>query len=95
MRKKCRTCHTIYEVADDEGWKKQCYDCYINFRGKPPIWNAGGRVGVVILSHPDITKEEVDKWIEKTYGSVNCPENWGASEITGKAKVWWNNQNYD
>lgn len=51
------------------------------------------RKGVIILSHPNCTKEEIDEWIKKKYGSVNTPENWGAVEITGhNRKVWWNCQ---
>jgi hypothetical protein len=52
--------------------------------------------GVIILTHPSCTKEEVDAWIEKKYGSVNDCLNWGAVEITGKnRKVWFNTQNCD
>ena len=98
MEKICFTCKRSYFVKDDEDWKKQCYDCYRNFKGKPRIWSARGKrsIGVFILSHPSITKEEVDEWIKKTYGSVNDPSNWGAVEVTGhNAKVWWNCQNCD
>ncbi len=96
MEKKCPTCHEVYHVGNGEGWKKQCYDCYKSFKGRPRIERAGRGIGVVILSHSSATKEEVNAWIEKTYGSVNCPENWGAVEITGgNAKVWWNCQNCD
>ena len=96
MNKICPTCNKEYYVKEGEGWKKQCWDCYKEFKNKPRIWRAGGRIGVVILSHPNATKEEVDGWILKEYGSVNDPSNWGAVEITNQnAKVWWNCQNCD
>jgi hypothetical protein len=97
MRKKCKTCHQEFDVKPEEfSWKNQCWDCYKTFKGKPRIWPAGGRIGKVILSHPSATKEEIDAWILRHYGSVNCPENWGAAEIKPDvAKVWWNNQNCD
>jgi hypothetical protein len=96
MKRKCRTCNIEFE---GESWKKQCYSCYKNFKGMPRISSAKsqcGRWGVFILSHPSCTKEEVDEFIKKTYGSVNDPSNWGAVEVTGRnAKVWWNCQNDD
>ena len=49
----------------------------------------------MIFSHPDCSKEEIDNFILKNYGSVNDPSNWGAVEVTGRnQKVWWNCQ-YD
>ena len=99
MNKTCPTCKQPYAVREDEGWKKQCYDCYKNFRGKPHIWGQGEGTesrGVIIFSHPDATKEEINEYIKKKWGSVNDPSNWGAVEMTGKnVKVWWNCQNDD
>lgn len=92
-----RVCGTCKQTFRGERWKKQCYDCYKNFKDKPRIWQGGhGSRGVLIMSHPDATKEEVDQYIKQKYGSVNDPSNWGAVEVTGQnAKVWWNCQNDD
>jgi hypothetical protein len=95
MKRVCKTCKVEFE---GEEWKKQCYDCYKNFKGEPRIASQRdlGSRGVVILSHPSCTKEEIDKWIELKYGSVDTPSNWGAVEVTGRnRKVWWNCQNDD
>jgi len=93
MKKICKTCLQEFEGKD---WMKQSYNYYKNFCGQPRIMKARTAKGVVILSHTSCTKEEVDKWIEQTYGSVHTPENWGAVEITGhNRKVWWNCQNSD
>ena len=96
MERKCGTCHKTFE---GETWMFQCYDCYKTFKGKPRIWTQAqqhGFTGVVIFSHPDCTKEEINEWIARKYGSVNDPSNWGAAELTGRnAKVWWNCQNDD
>lgn len=94
MKKICRTCQKEFDGAD---WMKQCYDCYKDFRGQERISTVGDEttIGVVILSHPDCTKEEVDEYITKRFGPVHTPENWGAVEITRNRKVWWNCQNTD
>lgn len=93
-----RTCPTCKNPFDDHGdtWKRQCYDCYKNFRGMARIVSPyrPTRVGVFIQTHPNVTKEEVDAYIKEKYGSVNDPSNWGAVEMTGRnTKLWWNNQN--
>lgn len=96
MERQCKTCRKKFE---GESWMFQCYECYKKFKGKPRIWTQGketGYNGVIIFSHPDCTKEEMNEWIAKHYGSVNTPSNWGAVELTGRnAKVWWNCQNDD
>lgn len=62
--------------------------CYVGCTTKP--------ISFVLLSHPDCTKEEIDNYIKKRFGSVGTPENWGAVEITKtNRKVWWNCQNSD
>lgn len=91
MKRICKTCRQEF---DGEEWMKQCYDCYKNFRGQSRISTIRERRGVIILSHPSCSKEEVNEWIKQKYGSVNTPSNWGAVEITGRnQKVWWNCQN--
>ena len=97
MRTKiCPTCKEEYQIKDDEGWKKQCYECYKNFKGEPRIATMRERKGVLIVAHPTATEEEINEWIKKKYGSVNDPSNWGAVEMTGRnMKVWFNNQNCD
>ena len=88
---------TCQQEFDGEVWMKQCYECYKTFKGKKRISTVGDEttLGVVILAHPDCTKEEIDNYIKKRFGSVHTPENWGAFEITGSRRVWWNCQNTD
>jgi hypothetical protein len=77
---------------------EHCYGCYRTFKGQKRINTVGDEttIGVVLLSHPDCTKDEIDNYIKKRFGSVGTPENWGAVEITDrKRKVWWNCQNSD
>ena len=88
---------TCQQEFDGENWMKQCYACYKTFKGKKRISIVGDEttVGIVILAHPDCTKEEIDKYIKKRFGSVHTPENWGAVEIIDNRRVWWNCQNTD
>jgi len=95
MKKIWKTCLQEFDGAN---WMKQCYNCYKNFKGQKRINTIGDETtcGVVILSHPSCTKEEIDDYIKKRFDSVHTPENWGAVEITGhNRKVWWNCQNTD
>ena len=94
MKKICKTCKCEFECKDDEHWKKQCYNCYKDFKDMPRIEVVKPHNGVYIHTHPSVTKEEVDKFILVTFGSVNCPSNWGAVEVNDKRKLWWNCQ-YD
>jgi hypothetical protein len=84
----CMTCKTEFK---GEAWKKQCLDCYRNFKGLPRFkivcrWKSG----VIFSSHPDVTQDEADEWIKKRWPDEL---NWGARDVSGKRKVWWNNQN--
>ena len=94
MKIKCKTCHQNFEGAE---WMKQCYDCYKNFKGLGRIQllgETGYTRGVFIVTHSDVSQEEVNEYIKKRFGSVNTPENWGAVEAPkGKLKLWWNSQN--
>ena len=93
MKRICKTCNKEFE---GEAWKRQCWDCYENFRGMKRIQTMREAGGILIITHPDVTKDEVNAWIKKTYGSVNDPNNWGAVEQTNrKYKVWWNCQDAD
>ena len=91
MKRHCKTCKKEFEGED---WKTQCWDCYKNFKGRPRIEAMRGR-GVFIMTHPDVTEEEVNEWIKVKYGSVKDPSNWGAVEQKDKFKVWFNCQNDD
>lgn len=92
MKKQCKTCKKEFE---GEEWKKQCYDCYKHFRGWARISTAREHQGVIIVAHPNVTKEEVNEWIKQRYGSVNDPSNWGATELYPYMKIWWNCQDDD
>ena len=87
---KCKTC--LAETGAN--WKTQCLSCYADFKGMKRIEVVTGN-GVHIRAHPDATKEEIDEFIKKTFGSVNDPANWGAVEVKGKYRLWWNCQNTD
>lgn len=93
MKRICMTCNKEFEGKE---WMKQCWDCYKNFKGMKRISAISRSKGVFIMTHPDVTREEVDDWIRKVYGSVHDPSNWGAVEITNdKVRLWWNCQNDD
>lgn len=78
----CKICKNEY---DDGGnaWKKVCYDCYKNYRYLELFGriHAIGYKENVYLSHPSVTKEEVDEWIRKTGKEVG----WGAVGGVGGA----------
>ena len=88
------TCMTCKKEFDGKEWMNQCWECHRSFKGMKRISPIQRQNGVLIMSHPDVTEEEVNEWIKKTYGSVHTPENWGAAEVK-KAKIWWNCQNTD
>lgn len=94
MKRICETCNHGFDGAE---WMKQCYDCYKNFKGLKRIQlleETGFTRGVFIVTHPDVTEDEVNEYIKKRFGRVNTPENWGAVEAPRKKlKVWWNCQN--
>lgn len=95
MKKICITCKKEFDGLE---WREQCYDCYKNFKHQKRISTVGDKttVGVVILSHPNCTKEEINNYIKKRFGSLNTPENWGVVELTNEnRKIWWNCQNGD
>lgn len=98
-----KTCPTCKEKYDDGGnhWKKVCYDCYKNFRyffnsyGKPDRIRNFAHKEDIYISHPNVTKEEMDAWIaEKKY-----EHGWGCEELKpenwSKFKLWRNSTNYD
>ena len=62
-----RICKTCYQEFEGESWMKQCLDCYKNFKGQERISTVGDvtTYGVVILSHPNCTQEEIDEYIKK------------------------------
>lgn len=95
MKRKCKTCGKDF---NGENWMKQCYECYRDFKGLKRIQLLGDdySCGVFIITHPNVTKEEVNEYIKKRFGSVHTPENWGAVEVPReKLKIWWNCQNSD
>lgn len=74
----------------------QCRECYKNFRGYARISLAGKHIsrGVFIITHPDVTEEEVNEWIVSHLGALG-PSNWGAVEVKPNMKLWFNCQNDD
>jgi hypothetical protein len=94
MTRVCKTCRKEFE---GESWMSQCLTCYHEFKGMPRISTAhkSHTRGVFILTHPDVTEEEVNEWITKCLGQVGTPSNWGAVRVRPKMEVWWNCQNTD
>jgi len=94
MIKTCPTCKKEYDNGGDT-WKKQCFDCYVSYRGRKRIEKLGYKSDVYI-THPDVTKEELDKWIMLNHHELG----WGAVEVDysqyeKKYKIWLNSTNYD
>ena len=90
-----RTCRICKEQYDDGGnaWKKICYDCYKNFKFAERIQKFGYKSDVY-LTHPNVTKEELDKWITDHKQEVG----WGAEKFDPaimKRTIWVNSTNYD
>ena len=93
MIKKCPTCKNEYDDGGNS-WKKNCYDCYKNYRSWKRIEKFGFKSDIYI-THPSVTKEELDEFIKKNKHEVG----WGAVEIDfdkwKKFKFWSNSTNYD
>ena len=92
-----RICRTCKKEFDDGGnsWKKQCYDCYKEYRGMERIRSLGYK-SVVFVTHPSVTKEELDKHI----ADKKLELGWGVEELTlenyaKKYRVWFNSTNFD
>ena len=86
MNRICPICKNNY---DDRGdfWKKICYQCYQNYRGFKRINRLEERRLEVYLTHPTVTKDELDAWIksngyEPGWGAEEwLPENWDRFKI--------------
>ena len=92
MEKICPTCKKTYNIKEDEQWKRQCYDCYRNFRKMARIecWGSSRNNHTQFyVTHPSVTKEELDEWIKKKGHEIG----WGAEEWNWekpKRKLWTN-----
>ena len=93
---KCPICKKEYT---GERWKKICYDCYKEYK-----YLDGCRIrrlfrsnyDDIYISHPEVTKEEVNEFISKK----GLEHGWGANIWTPndnhkKCKIWVNYTNYD
>jgi len=86
----CPVCKNKYQ---GESWKTKCYDCYKNFRYSKRIYKLGYKSNVY-LTHPNVTAEELDKWIKDN----DLERGWGAEEWNPnnpKVKIWLDNTNFD
>jgi hypothetical protein len=102
MERKCPICTTAYDDGGD-AWKRICYPCYQNMnflhgmRGyeKPSRIKSYGYKCNIYLSHPSVTKDEMDNWIKEK----GFERGWGAEEWSpdkwGKYKIWIDNVNFD
>lgn len=98
----CPICKESYDDGGD-GWKTVCYDCYKDYKflqnrydnPKARRIKFYGHKSNVYISHPSVTKEEMDEWIkaskqEQGWGVQEFkPENWS------QYKIWVNSINYD
>ncbi len=99
--RKCPICKTEYNDGGDR-WKKVCYDCYKNYKflfsayeKATPIKRFGYKADVY-LSHPSVTKEQMDAWIKEK----GLEHGWGCEEFDPKTafskyKIWVNSTNFD
>ena len=102
MTRNCPICKNEYDDGGDS-WKFVCYDCYKSYSfliNKYDVPKAKrikryGYKADVYLSHPSVTKEEMDEWIKEH----KLDHGWGCEEWKpedwGKFKIWVNNTNYD
>lgn len=99
---KCPICLKEYDKGGDS-WKFCCYDCYKNMaflvnkydRPKAKRIKSYGYKADVYISHPSVTKEEMDEWIKEK----GLKHGWGVQEFSpenwSKYKIWVNSTNYD
>jgi protein-arginine kinase activator protein McsA len=99
MERVCPVCKQNYEDGGDS-WKSKCYDCYKNFRTANRIQSMksyGGRHNEFYLTHPSVTKEELETWIKKN----DLPRGWGPQPFNEAAPgwkkftIWLDNTNFD
>ena len=67
MQRVCPVCKLDFEDCGD-AWKTKCFDCYKNFRMAKRIQTVksyGSRHNEIYLTHPNVTKEELEEWIKK------------------------------
>jgi hypothetical protein len=86
MKRTCPTCKNEYDDGGDS-WKKTCYQCYRDYRGYSRINPLRYKHSDVYITHPSVTKEELDGWIKKN----RLETGWGAEEYEPNAikfKIW-------
>jgi predicted nucleic acid-binding Zn-ribbon protein len=95
MNRKCPICKKEYDDGGDS-WKKVCYNCYKDFRYLDKRIESIGYQADVYISHPSVTKEEMDNWIKEK----KLDQGWGCQEYirnkdSAKVKIWINSINFD
>ena len=86
----CPVCHKEYL---GEVWKRKCFDCYKNFSYRGRIHPMRHKENIY-LTHPSVTKEELDKWIKEK----GLETGWGVQEYSPTApkfKIWVDDTNFD
>jgi len=95
-----RTCPVCKNQYDDGGdsWKKVCYDCYKNYKGYKRIDTVSYKNNQVYITHPSVTKEELDNWIKERAKEGQGISGWGVEEYKpseNKWKIWTDYTNFD
>lgn len=99
MKRICPICKNDYYTKEDEGWKKRCYDCWLNYRSSERIKHLGYK-DEIYITHPSVTQEELQDWINKKVKEGKTEHGWGVREIDlekykEKFKVWADDTNFD
>ena len=94
MVKKCPVCQVEYDNGGNS-WKKKCYDCYTNYKHATRIKKLRHKENVYV-THPSVTKEELDQWI------IDNKEErgWGVQEMkienyAKRYRIYFDSTNFD
>lgn len=97
----CITCRQEFNRGPSEQWKRQCLDCYRDFRrfdgknGRPTRIQKMGYKSGLYIAHPSVTAEDVNAFIR----AKGFEHGWGATEWHpadwAKFRIFVNCEDYD
>ncbi len=92
VKHRCPVCLREYHAPL---WAKKCFDCYKEYRFSSRIASMGYK-SVVYITHPSVTKEELDKYIV----DKKKERGWGVEELNvenygKKYRIWFDSTNFD